>query len=86
VVWLVTFLDRAEVDIGRGENRGKKVAYTQIVTGRQVLGMWEADSGAHLKLPLSEVLTDGANGAVILVQEERNGLPGPIVGAASFTR
>jgi len=86
VVWLVTFLDRAEVDIGRGENRGKKVAYTQIVTGRQVLGMWEADAGAHLKLPLSEVLTDGANGAVILVQEERNGLPGPIVGAASFTR
>jgi hypothetical protein len=86
VVWLVTFIDRANVAIERGENEGKEVTYSQIVTGRQVLGMWEPGSGAHLKLPLSEVLTGKSNGAVILVQEERNGLPGPILGASSFTR
>ena len=86
VVWLVTFLDRAEVDIERGENKGRKVAYTQIVTGRQVLGMWDPATGAQLKLPLDEVLTGSSNGAVILVQEERNGFPGPIIGAASITR
>ena len=45
VVWLVTYVDRAEVDIGRGENSGRKIAYTHIVTGRQVLGMWEPNSG-----------------------------------------
>lgn len=85
VVWLVTFLDRAEVTIERGENQGKKLAYTHIVTGRQALGLWEPGSGANLKLPLSEVLGEAANGAAILVQQERGGLPGPILGAASFT-
>ena len=86
VVWLVTFLDRADVTIERGENEGKLVTYSQIVTGRQVLGMWEPEIGAHLKLPLAEVLTGKSNGAVILVQEEHNGLPGPILGASSFVR
>lgn len=86
VVWLVTFIDRADVQIERGENQGKTFAYTQIVTGRQVLGMWEPGTGAQLKLPLSEVLGEPANGAAILVQEDRHGLPGRIIGAASFLR
>lgn len=86
MIWLITFLDRADVTIERGENEGKEVAYTQIVTGRQVLGMWKADAGAELTLPLAEVLTGRSNGAVILIQQDHQGLPGPIVGAASFTR
>lgn len=86
VVWLVTYIDRADVDIGRGENQGKKVGYTHIVTGRQALGMWEPTSGASLKLPLKDALTGEANGAAILVQQDKDGLPGPILGAASFTR
>ncbi len=86
VVWLVTYLDRAEVAIDRGENEGRKVAYTHIVTGRQVLGMWDPEKGASLTLPLGEVLTGQSDGAAILVQQDKNGLPGPILGAASFTR
>ena len=84
-VWLVTYIDKADVTVERGENAGQKLAYTQVVTGRHILGMWDPQSGAHLKLPLDEVLTAPSNGAVILVQGERNGLPGPIMGAASFT-
>lgn len=86
MVWLVTFIDRAEVEIERGENQGKKIAYTQIVTGRQVLGMWEPATGTTLKLPLAEILVEPANGAAILVQEDRNGMPGRILGAASFLK
>jgi hypothetical protein len=86
MVWLVTFIDEAEVTIERGENEGKKLLYTHIVTGRQVLGMWEPEDGAHLKLPLTEVLGSSANGAVVLVQQEKDGLPGQILGAASFRR
>src|SRR5688572_5409354 len=86
VIWLVSYIERAEVKIDRGENAGKTIAYTQIVTGRQVLGMWEPGTGTRLKLPLSEVLAAPANGAVILVQLERAGLPGRILGAASFLR
>lgn len=86
VVWLVTYIDRAEVEIDRGENQGKKVAYTHIVTGRQVLGRWDPADGATLQLRLDEVLTGTTDGAAILVQQDKNGLPGPILGAASFTR
>ena len=35
------------------------------------------------KLPLSELQSDGSDGAVILVQDEKDGLPGAILGAAS---
>lgn len=82
VVWLVTFKDHAAVVIERGENAGKTVDYAQIVTGKQMLGMWDAAAGTHLKLPLSELTADGSNGAVILVQADKGGLPGPILGAA----
>ena len=83
MVWLVTFKDHAQVAIGRGENAGKTVDYTQIVTSRQMLGMWDPAAGTHLKLPLATLEADGSNGAAILVQTEKDGLPGTILGAAS---
>jgi len=86
VVWLVKFRKQAAVEIERGELAGQTLDYSQIVTGRQVLGMWEPGAGAHIKLPLSEVLGAESDGAAILVQEDLNGLPGRIIGAASFQR
>lgn len=84
VVWLVTYRDHASVMIERGENAGKTIDYTQIVTGKQMLGAWEGGEGTTLKLPLSELSANGSNGAVILVQSDKEGLPGPILGAASI--
>lgn len=84
VVWLVTFKNGADIKIERGENRGEILHYAQIVTGRRVLGMWEPLTGAYIKLPLNEVLGGESDGVAIIVQEDRNGLPGPILGAASF--
>ena len=86
VVWLVTYRDRAEVTIDNGENAGKTMVYTQVVTKRQVLGMWEAATGAQLKLPLDEVLDQDSTGVAVLVQQDDNGLPGPIIGAAAFEK
>jgi hypothetical protein len=86
IVWLVTYNRQADVKIERGENRGQTLSYGQIVTGRQVLGMWSAKGGAHIKLPLHEVLDKKASdGAAIIVQENADDLPGAILGAASFT-
>ena len=84
MVWLITYKDHAAVVIERGENAGKTIDYTQIVTGKQMLGAWEGAEGTVLKLPLSELSANGSNGAVILVQSDRDGLPGPILGAASI--
>ena len=83
-IWLVTYIDRADVSIDSGDNAGKTVGYTHVVTGRQVLGMWEADTGAHLKLPLAEIMTESTSGVAVVVQQERNDLPGPIIGAAAY--
>ncbi len=84
MVWLVTYRDRADVSIDTGENAGKSMVYTQVVTGRQLLGMWEAATGAEHKLPLTELLDDGEAGIAILVQQEQASLPGPILGAAAY--
>jgi hypothetical protein len=86
VVWIASFRDRADVAIGRGENEGKTIAYTQIVISRQILGMWDPVAGAKLKLPLAEVMPGDANGIAVIVQQEKDGLPGPILGAASYLR
>ena len=86
VVWLVSYLDRADVTIEKGENAGKSMVYTQVVTGRQALGMWEGATGASLKLPLPEVLDAGSTGIAVIVQQERDGLPGLILGAATYER
>lgn len=86
VVWLVTYRDRVDVSIDKGENAGKSMVYTQVVTGRQALGMWEGATGANLKLPLPEVLAADNTGLAVIVQQERAGLPGPILGAAAFDR
>ncbi|WP_052726496.1 DUF1223 domain-containing protein [Devosia epidermidihirudinis] len=86
VVWMVTYLDRADVAIEKGDNAGKAMVYTQVVTGRQVLGMWEAKAGADLKLPLPEVLRESSTGIAVIVQQENKGMPGPILGAAAYER
>jgi hypothetical protein len=84
VVWLVTYLERADVKIESGDNAGKSMVYTQVVTDRQALGMWESAEGAELKLPLSDKLSQPNTGIAIIVQQERGGLPGAIIGAATY--
>ena len=83
-IWLITYRAEADVDIARGENRGHSIKYVQIVTSRQVLGMWEPKAGAELRLPLSDVLSGDSEGVAIVVQQANQGLPGVIIGAALF--
>ncbi|MNL59840.1 hypothetical protein D3C87_1835990 [compost metagenome] len=83
-IWLVRYLDRADVAIDKGENAGKSMVYTQVVVDRQVVGIWEADAGAEIKLPLDQFQNEDNGGLAVLVQQERNGLPGPILGAATY--
>lgn len=83
-VWLVTYVDDAKVQIGGGENAGQTLSYVHVVTGRQVLSAWEPGEGAHLKVPVSELLVGQNDGAAIVVQTEVGDHPGPIIGAAMF--
>lgn len=85
IVWLVTFRASAEVPVARGENSGRTLRYSNIVTGRQAIGMWSPQTGAEIAIPLEAALGHN-DGAAILVQEKNGELPGPIVGAAMITR
>lgn len=85
-LWLVTYKQSAQVAISKGENENRQIDYTHVVTQRQILGMWEPDTGARLKLPLIDLLGPNSDGAAIIVQQDRRGLPGRILGASSFSQ
>ncbi len=84
-VWLVTFISNKEVKVSRGENAGKRLQYTNIVTQRRALGMWQPKTGAMIKLPIDEILVDDNDGLAILVQYHKNGLPSKIIASAIYT-
>jgi hypothetical protein len=84
-VLLVTFISSKEVKVSRGENAGKRLQYTNIVTQRRALGMWQPKTGAIIKLPIDEILTDDNDGLAIIVQNHINGLPSKIIASAAYT-
>lgn len=77
---LVHFGRAKPVAIERGENKGRTIAYANPVTRVQTAGMWHGKA-ARFELPRSEINKKG--GCAILLQSvNRDGLPGPILGAA----
>jgi hypothetical protein len=78
IVWLALISPRVEVPITRGENKGKTIAYANVVRDLVPIGMW---SGRPLtvELPRHTIAQGGAERCAILVQQGRGG---PILGAA----
>lgn len=85
-LWLVTFKSEESVEIARGENANRTLSYSNIVTSRQIIGMWDPVEGVSVRLPVNDVLGDTSDAAAILIQEDKGGKPGRILGAASFAR
>ncbi len=75
VVQLVRFLPRAEVEIARGENAGRRLVYHNIVTDWRRLADWDGTSHVSLSVEI-----DGDDSAAVLVQGVDYG---PIFAAAS---
>jgi len=81
---LVFFDAPSPVVIDRGENRGKTVTYWNAVSDIQIAGMWQGKP-VRLELPASEIAKKG--GSAVLIQEsDKEGRPGPIIGAAVVQR
>jgi hypothetical protein len=77
-LWLVTLTRRVDVQVKRGENSGKTLAYFNVVREMTPIGMW---SGAPLSVRLDKQTVAGGDAqtcAVIL----QAGHGGPILGAA----
>jgi hypothetical protein len=76
-LWLIGF-DRAhDVAIERGENRGRRLRYHNVVREIVDLGTWNGGSVA-LPLPLARFVSNQRDGAALLVQRQRDGA---IIGA-----
>jgi hypothetical protein len=78
---LVLYTSTASVGIQKGENSGSTITYRNIVREIRPIGMWDGPLVA-ISLPADEILTEGADGCAVLVQEEGQTGPGAIVGAA----
>ena len=80
-VWLLRVERSKTVSIGRGENSGRKVTYSNVVRSVARMGYWTG-AAARLELPLSEARGEGTDGYVVLVQKNHGGRLGPILAAA----
>lgn len=80
-LWIMPVARARSVAIGRGENRGRSVTYSNVVRGVVKLADW---SGAPLKLdvPTGLLKTGGADSYVIVLQASSGARPGAILGAA----
>jgi len=73
VIQIVRYMPEKTVDIRAGENAGRKIAYTNIVTEWKPIAQWNGQSGLTVKTKVT-----GADPVVILVQSKDYG---PIIAA-----
>lgn len=80
-VWLVRFEARRDVDVKGGENRGRRLSYTNVVREIEPVARWHG-APLSLDLPVFDGLHDKVQGLAVLVQLDANDRLGPIIGAA----
>ncbi len=83
-IWLVVLKKSMQVDIKRGENRGKAITYNNVVRSMTPIGVWDGKPGS-LQLTLAALMDPENEDSVVLLQEGANG-NGAIVGAAWLNR
>ena len=79
-VVVVYFHPPQTVTIDKGENGGRSMTYWNAVSDIQTAGMWHGKAQRY-ELPMSAVAKKGGC-AVLLQSVGKDGLPGPILGAA----
>jgi hypothetical protein len=76
-VWVISVVPEVVIDITRGENAGRTVAYGNVVRKIMPVGMWHGEA-LSLVLPKAAILGNGTVCAVLLQLDGT----GPIIGAA----
>ncbi|CAM5430834.1 hypothetical protein MAUB1S_07292 [Mycolicibacterium aubagnense] len=83
-VVIVYFNPPQVVNVGNGENNGRKMTYWNAVSNVQTAGMWYGKAQRY-DLPASEI-AKAAGSAVLLQSVGRDGELGPIIGASFIRR
>jgi hypothetical protein len=82
---VVVYFDPPQtISIGKGENSGREETYWNAVSDIQTAGMWHGKAQRY-ELPMSEISKKGGC-AVLLQAVGKDGLPGPILGAAMIRK
>jgi hypothetical protein len=79
-IWLFAYDKEHVTDIRRGENEGRKIAYSNVVRAHRRIGEWDGEE-KKIRVPVKMMGLDRQDGCAIIVQNE---LGGPILGATAF--
>lgn len=82
-VWLVTFDNRHDVAVQRGENAGRTLSYFNVVRQVSRLATWTGEQPLDLVVDMKQAWQDGHDGCAVIVQTEGFG---PVLGAARIVR
>ena len=77
-IWLGVVQTSGTVEIPKGENAGRKLAYTNIVRELTPIGLWKGKP-MMIQIPRAAIMQPSTQKSVVLIQE---GKAGPIIGAA----
>lgn len=80
-VWLLGVTSSVEVSVGRGENTGRKLVYTNVVRRWVKLGDWTGATRSW-SVPVADIKADKVDAVAVLVQGGSAKVPGTIYGAA----
>jgi hypothetical protein len=80
-VWICSIAKEIPVAIGRGENRGRDITYHNVVRNWLKVGDWNGKA-ATWTVPIENLKNEGADGAIVYVQEGNREKPGAMLGAA----
>ncbi|MEM7666819.1 MAG: DUF1223 domain-containing protein [Pseudomonadota bacterium] len=69
---LVGVVSRAVVDVGRGENRGRRIAYTNVLIDERPIGEWSGGKASHVIAP-EQLRVPGADRYALMVREPGGG-------------
>lgn len=81
-IWVFHILSQATVNIGNGENDGKKITYRNVVRDLKAVGEWDG-TPVSLDLPRHDPSDPPHDGLAIIVQQ---GGYGRVIGAAFITK
>ncbi|MBV1699176.1 MAG: DUF1223 domain-containing protein [Hyphomicrobiales bacterium] len=80
-VWLCPITRAVAVSIGRGENRGRKITYHDVVRSWSKLGDYDG-SDETFTVPLAAITAKDGDAVAIMVQQGTKEKPGIILGTA----
>ncbi len=81
LVWLVRIAKERTVAIGRGENTGESVTYTNVARSTAKVGEWNGHA-ANIDVAAADLRAADSDAYVVLLQAGTAARPGVILGAA----